>query len=339
MNNDPSNIMQTAFGFWSSKVLLTAVEFDLFTVLGENRLTAEQIRERLNLHPRSVYDFLDALVALKLLGREGNGAAGLYHNSPEAEKFLRRDSPMYIGGIMEMLNARLFRFWDDLPEALRTGTPQNEGKHGQKPLFEALYEEDSRLEQFLSAMAGISRGNFEQFAEKFDFSRYQTLCDAGGASGLLSVLVAKNNPHMTCLSFDLPKVAPIARHRIKTEGLEERVRAVSGDFFKDPLPKADVITMGLILHDWDEDEKRHLIRAAYEALPEGGAFVAIENLIDDERRENLFGLLMSLNMLIETQGGFDFTGADFRRWCTDVGFQKFEVMSLSGPSSAAIAYK
>jgi hypothetical protein len=83
----------------------------------------------------------------------------------------------------------------------------------------------------------------------------------------------------------------------------------------------------------------HLLRAAYDALPPGGALVAIEALIDDARRENLFGLLMSLNMLIEFGDAFDYCGKDFRRWCTEVGFKRFEVLHLAGPSSAAIAYK
>src|SRR5207249_8790914 len=145
--------------------------------------------------------------------------------------------------------------------------------------------------------------------------------------------------HLQCTSYDLPVVAPIAEKAIATAGLTDRVTAASGDFFADPLPPADVITMGLILHDWNLEGKRRLIRAAYEALPEGGAFIVIENLIDDARRENAFGLMMSLNMLIEFGDAFDYTGADFTRWCTEVGFRDVEVMPLAGPASAAIAYK
>lgn len=122
-------------------------------------------------------------------------------------------------------------------------------------------------------------------------------------------------------------------------GLSERVTAVSGDFFNDPLPKAEVITMGMILHDWNLEKKMHLIRAAYDALPPGGALVAIEALIDDGRRENVQGLLMSLNMLIEFGDAFDYSGADFKGWCSEVGFTRFEVIPLGGPSSAVVAYK
>ncbi len=190
----------------------------------------------------------------------------------------------------------------------------------------------------MGAMTGLSRINFEAFAEKFDFSRFGTLCDVGGATGLLSVEVAKKHPHIRCISFDLPPVEPIAKKHIAAAGLSDHIDTASGDFFKDPLPKADVITMGMILHDWNLEKKMHLIRSAYDALPDGGALIAIEALIDDARRENVFGLLMSLNMLIEFGDAFDYSGVEFRDWCSEVGFRRFEVIHLVGPSSAAIAY-
>jgi predicted O-methyltransferase YrrM len=336
---DVNPILQTAFSFWSAKVLLTAVEFNLFTALGSRRLNGEALGKELGLHSRGVADFLDALVAMKFLGRDGDGPGALYFNTPDGAHFLDRNSSRYIGGILVMLNARLFKFWHDLPDALRTGKAQNETKHGQKGVFEELYAEAPRLEQFLGAMTGLSRINFEALADKFDFSRWKTLCDVGGATGLLAIEVARRHPKIHCTSFDLPPVEPIAKRSIAAAGMSGRVATAVGDFFRDPLPKADVITMGMILHDWNLEKKMHLIRAAYDALPPGGALVAIEALIDDARRENTFGLLMSLNMLIEFGDAFDFSGADFKKWCGEVGFKKFEVIHLAGPSSAAIAYK
>jgi len=337
--HDPGPILQTAFAFWSSKVLLTAVEFGVFTTLGSRRLTGAELGAALGLHPRGIADFLDALVAMRFLERDGDGTSAVYFNTPAGETFLDRAGPRYVGGILEMLNARLFKFWHDLPEALRTGKPQNEAKHGMKGVFEELYDELPRLEQFMGAMTGLSRINFEAFAARFDFTPFKTLCDVGGATGLLCIEAAKAHPHLRCVSFDLPKVEPIARKHIAAAGLADRVTTASGDFFKDPLPKADLITMGMILHDWNLEKKRHLIRAAYDALSPGGALVAIEALIDDARRENVFGLLMSLNMLIEFGDAFDYTAADFRGWCRDVGFTRFDVIHLAGPSSAAVAYK
>lgn len=336
---EPNTILQTAFAFWSSKVLLTAVEFDVFTQLGSRRVTGAELGRELGLHPRGIADFFDALVAMKFMDREGDGPSAKYFNTPEGALYLDRNSPRYVGGWLSMLNARLFKFWHDLPEALRTGRPQNETKHGQKGIFEELYEELPRLEQFMGAMTGLSRINFEAFAAKFDFSKFKTLCDIGGATGLLCIEVAKKHPHLQCVSFDLPPVEPIAKKHIAAAGLSDRINTAAGDFFKDPLPKADLITMGMILHDWNLEKTMHLIRGAYDALPPGGALVAIEALIDDARRENVFGLLMSLNMLIEFGDAFDYSAADFRSWCAEAGFKRFEVIHLAGASSAAIAYK
>jgi hypothetical protein len=341
MNNapDPSRILEVGFGFWGSKVLLTAVELEVFTTLADRAMTGEELGKAIDLHPRGIYDFFDTLVALGFLYRDGTAASGRYRNTEVTAQFLDKNQPGYIGGILEMANDRLFKFWSDLGTALKTGKPQNEIKHTQQSVFETLYADPAALEQFIGAMTGISRGNFQAFASKFDFANYKTLCDVGGAAGILSQLVATRHPHIQCMSFDLPQVAPIAQKSIDRAGLTDLIQVVSGDFFTDALPKADVITMGMILHDWNLENKKHLIQSAYEALPENGAFVAIENLIDDDRRENAFGLMMSLNMLIEFGDAFDYTGADFWSWCQEAGFRRYEVLHLAGPCSAAIAYK
>src|SRR5882762_9405080 len=225
---DPSQILQTAFAFWSSKVLLTAVEFGVFTQLGQRRVTGAELGGELGLHPRAIGDFFDALVAMKFLDRDGDGPSAKYFNTPAGALYLDAASPRYVGGWLAMLNARLFKFWHDLPEALRTGRPQNEMKHGQKGMFEELYAELPRLEQFMGAMTGLSRINFEAFAAKFDFSKFKTLCDVGGATGLLCIETAKRHPHLLCISFDLPPVEPIAKRHIAVAGLSDRIATASG---------------------------------------------------------------------------------------------------------------
>jgi precorrin-6B methylase 2 len=336
---DPSRILQTGLAFWSSKVLLTAVKLDLFSYLSESGKTAAEIKTTLQLQHRGLYDFLDTLVALGFLYREGTHEAAVYTNTIETEAFLDKKKPSYIGGILTMANNRLYPFWNTLEEALKTGMPQNESKYGERSLFEEVYSNTDSLEEFIAAMSGIQLGNFIAFARKFDFSSYKTHCDIGGAGGSLSAQIATHNPSMHSISFDLPVVSPIAQTNIDNMGINDRVKVVSGDFFTDAFPAADVITMGNILHDWDLSQKKMLIQKAYEALPEGGAFVAIENIIDDERKENAFGLMMSLNMLIETDGGFDYTASEFRQWTMEAGFKSVEIMPLTGPASAAIAYK
>lgn len=339
----PDSIMQIGTGFWASKILLSAVKFQLFTTLAERQaMSAAEIKSHLGFKctDRNVFDYLDALTAFGFLHREGILETATYSNSINTGFFLDKKKPSYIGGMLEMLNHRLYGFWGTLEEGLLTGQPQNEAKQGAgEGLFEKLYEDADRLKEFIHAMSGIQMGAFMALAQKFDFSNATTLVDIGGSAGLLSLMVAKHQPHMTCVSWDLPAVAPVANETIQQFQLQDRVKTANGDFFKDQFPNADIVTMGNILHDWDEATKLMLMKKAYDALPDGGAFVVIEGIIDDNRTKNAFGLMMSLNMLIETGTGFDYTFADFTAWAKATGFRSTSLLPLAGPTSAAIAYK
>lgn len=325
--------------FWPAKVLLTAVKFGLFTELGDGSKSVVEIQQALGLHHRSLYDFLDALVALGFLQRDGVREHASYRNTLDTGAFLDRNKPDYIGGILEMADDRLYPFWHDLAEGLRTGEPQSEIKYGGVELFDKLYGDPQRMRQFLQAMAGVQMDAFRALAEQFDFGNYRTLTDIGGALGALSIEIAHRHPHMRCTTLDLPEVEPLARERVEDAGLADCFQPGSLDFWSDPFPESDVITMGNIRHDWGLDGKRTLIGKAYRALNENGVLIVIENIIDDERCENTFGLLMSLNMLIETRQGFDFTGADFEAWARNAGFRETRLIALAGPTSAALAYK
>jgi hypothetical protein len=330
----PDHILQTGLGFWASKTLLSATELGVFTQLARGPLDGETLRKRLGLHARSAQDFFDALVAMHFLERHH----GIYANTPESDKFLDRNKPTYIGGLLEMCNVRLYGFWESLTEALRTGEPQNEGKRGDD-FFGKIYSSPQRLEGFLHAMSGISLGAAEAIAQKFPWLGYETFADIGAAQGAVPVKLARAHPHLRGIGFDLPAVRPIFEKYVQANGVANRVQFQAGDFFKDSLPPADVIIMGHILHDWSLREKEMLIKKAYDALPEGGAFIVYETLIDNERRENAVGLLMSLNMLIETPGGFDYTGADCQSWLRAVGFRETRVEHLLGPDSMVIGIK
>jgi hypothetical protein len=339
---DPSHIMQIGMSFFPCKILLTAVKLDLFTELAARKgASAAELKSHFGFHctDRHFFDFLDTLVALGFLTREGLLTTAKYNNAPDSDLFLDKAKPAYIGGMLTMANNRLYAFWGDLEDGLRTGQAQNEIKHGGDNLFEAIYHSPQHLREFIHAMSGVQMGNFMAFAKKVDFSGRKTLADLGGSGAMLSIMVAKHNPHMHCVSFDLPPVAPVADENITKFGIGAQVKTVAGDFFTDTLPAVDVLVMGNILHDWDEEKKLELMKRVYDALPAGGAFAAIENVIDDDRRQNVFGMMMSLNMLIETAHGFDYSYADFRRWAMACGFSRTELVPLTGPSSAAIAYK
>ena len=331
----PEHIMQIGLGFWASKVLLSAVEMDLFTELAQHPADLATLSGRLGLHPRAAHDFLDALVALGLLKRQD----GNYSNTPATDLFLDKRKSSYIGGVLEMANHRLYGFWGHLTEAVRTGKPQNEVRTGGAPLFETLYADPARLRQFLAAMSGISRGAALAIAAKFPWKNYTTFVDVGTAQGDTASQIAAAHPHLRGTGFDLPEVGPIFEEYVEALHLSERLRFQPGSFFEAPLPKADVVIMGHILHDWDLVTKKMLVRKAYDAIPSGGAMIVHESIIDDDRSKNAFGLMMSLNMLIETPGGFDYTGADCEGWMHEAGFKETRVEHLAGPDSMVVGIK
>jgi hypothetical protein len=331
----PDHILQVGLGFWASKTLLSAVEMEVFTELARHPEDLETLQGRLGLHPRSARDFLDALVALKFLERRD----GRYYNTPSSDLYLDKRKPSYIGGILEMANSRLYPFWSHLTTALRTGLPQNEIRDGNSNSFAAIYAEPARLKEFLKAMTGVSRGSNLAIAHKFPWKNYRTVVDVGTAQGDLITQVALAHPHIEGTGFDLPEVGPIFEEYVEANRISGRVKFLPGSFMEQPLPKADVIMMGHILHDWNLEVKRMLVRKAYEALPEGGAYLVYESIIDDDRSQNAFGLLMSLNMLIETADGFDYTGADCCRWMKEAGFRETRVEHLVGPDSMVIGIK
>ena len=328
-------IMELATGFWASKTFLSAVELGVFGALADEPLELLELRMRLGLHERCARDFFDALVALELLRRDESGR---YSNSEEAELFLNPAKPRYMGGFVEMLNARLYGFWGSLTEALRSGEPQNEAKHG-GDLFGALYADPERLESFLRAMTAQSLPVARTLAGVFPWGNVRTVVDVGTAQGSVPVELALAHPHLGGGGFDLPAVEPIFSRYVALHGLSERLHFTPGNFLADDLPRADVLVMGLILHDWDLPTKRMLIGKAHAALEKGGSLIVYEFLIDDDRRTHLPGLLMSLNMLIETRGGFDYTAADCMGWMRDAGFRNCRVVPLTGPHSAVIANK
>jgi hypothetical protein len=331
----PERILQTGLGFWASKTLLSAVELGVFTELAREPLDAQALAARLGLHDRSARDFFDTLVALGFLERTD----GAYANTAETALFLDREKPSYLGGLLEMANARLYPFWGNLTEALRTGEPQNESRTGGNDFFGAIYADPERLRGFLHAMTGLSIGASQAIAASFPFDRYSTVADIGAAEGGTLVQLALAHAHLTGIGFDLPPVQGPFEDYVVAAGVGDRLRFQPGDFFADPLPESDVILLGHILHDWGLDEKRALLANAYGALPEGGAVIVYDAVIDDERRTNAFGLMMSLNMLIETAAGFDYTGADCEGWLREVGFHETYTEPLVGPDSMVVGIK
>jgi hypothetical protein len=331
----PEPIMRLGTAFMGSKALLSAVELGVFTALADGPRNETTLAKQLGLHPRSSRDFLDALVALGLLDRDDDH----YANTPTTDAFLDPNKPSYIGGMLELCNTRLYPSWVSLTEALQTGKPQNELKDGGEDLFPILYADPNRLEGFLAAMTGISSSVGRVLSQKLPWDRYHTVVDIGTAQGGVPVRLALDHPHLRGGGFDLPPVGPIFEAYVARFELTDRLRFYPGDIFTDELPAADVLVMGHLLHGWNLATKRMLVVKAYAALPPGGALVVYDTLIDDGRRANAFGLLMSLNMLIQTPEGSEYTGADCCGWMRDAGFTRTYTEHLFGPDSMVVGIK
>ncbi len=330
----PDAIMQLGLGFWNAKVLLSAAELGVFTELADGPLDGETLRRRLDLHERGARDFFDALVALGMLDRRD----GRYANTPDTDFYLDRRKPSYIGGFLQFANNRVYPNWVGLTEALRTGRPQGTARHS-GDIFSERYADPALRDEYVRGMTGVSLPVASALATRFPWARYKTFIDIGTAEGGVPVAIARAHPHLEGGGFDLPAVQPVFERYVRSHGLAERLRFHPGDFLTGDLPEADVLVMGHILHDWDLGTKQALLAKAHDALPRGGALIVYDQMIDDERRTNIPGLLMSLNMLIATPGGFDYTGTDCLGWMRDAGFASAQVEPLRGPYSMAVAIR
>ncbi len=327
------NLLAIHMEYWPSQVLLTAVELDLFNTLGDEKLTAQELGTSLGLsHPRGTYDFFDALVALEFLDRDGDGPSGKYKNIPEMQWLLTSDKAMMFEG---------YELWRNLATALKTGKSLTmPDSHDPKPnsTYGGVYYVNGPQE-FFYAMESLQQQNFARLAEVFDFSKYQSMSDIGCSSALLARTVHQAFPQLPIVCFDLPAVTPHVQKLIDAAGAGDRISVVSGDFFEDDFPRTDVIAMGNVLHNWGLEKKKFIIQKVFDALPDQGAFIVIEDLIDNTRRKHPSSLLLSLNMLIEFGEGYNFTAQEFEEWCLDVGFKSCEFIELTETGTAAIVYK
>jgi precorrin-6B methylase 2 len=335
----PERILQTGLGFWASKTLLSAVELGVFTELAQRPQSLAELSQRLALHSRSAADFLDALVALGFLHKQGNATGLSYTNTPDTDFFLDRNKDSYVGGLLEMANTRLYPFWGNLTEGLRTGEPQNEIRNGGLDPFSRSDLDAETFRGFIQAMTGLSLGAAQALAEIIPWERNHTFADVGAAQGAVPVVLAKAHPHLRGIGVDLPKVQPIFEEYVRRNGLQDRIQWLAADIWTDPFPRVDVIVLGHMLHGWGLERKKLLLQKAFDAVPAGGTVLAYDAIIDDQRKENAFGLLFSLNMLIENREGAEYTSAECQGWMHDIGFSSTCVKPLVGAESVVVGIK
>lgn len=333
----PERILDLGLGFWRSKALLTAVKLGVFTEISRNGPgTGDELRDRLGLHPRGSRDFLDALVALELLERGDR----VYRNTPEAEAFLVEGKASSFVGWFEMIDDRLYPFWGDLEDAVRTGRTQNELQDPETHPFEGvIYHDDGVLEQFVGAMTSLSMGAAEAIAQEFPWEEHDCIVDLGTSEGVVPKRIAEENSHVEAVGADLPRVEPYFQEFTGESPASDRIEWREVDFFADEtLPESDVYVLGHILHDWSLEDRREILSKVHDAVNPGGAVVVYGTMMDNDRREEL-PLLMSLNMLIETPEGSDYTTKECIEWLHTAGFEGGEAKSLPGPETMVVARK
>lgn len=324
----PSVVFEIGTAFCTAKCLLTALELSLFTVLGDGELTAEELRVKLDLHPRGARDFFNVLAGLGLL--ENNG--GRYRNSPLADRHLVRSNDGYVGGFLERANHMLYPAWGRFGEMLRTGKPTAEADYLE------MIKEPNRLRSFLGMMDALTSLIVPDLAKAVDWTAYRTVVDVGGARGNLSGGLVKAHPHLAGTVFDLPEMRSPFDEHMSALGLEGRVTFQPGDFFTDPIPSADVVVIGHVLHDWSPDECRSLVRKAFDAVRPGGKIVVYDRMVD-EQGTDLTNLIISLDMMLTTPGGAEYTPAEYQSWLTEAGFSATEAAPLGENDTVVIGHK
>lgn len=328
------DIHEMGMRFCDAKVVLTAVELRLFTELSEGPLSLAQVGARCGLHQRGLRDFFEVLVKLGLLVKED----GRYRNSDVAERYLNTNSETYTGGFLERANRLMYPMWDKLPELIRTGAPQAPGREDQAAAFAQIAKDPDRMRNFLGMLDALTDDLAPVLAEAFPWNRYRTVVDIGGARGNVLARILAANPTLHGSVFDQPPTEPYFHEHMAKFGLPDRTKFIAGNFFTDPLPAADVLVMGHVLHDWSPEKRAMLIRKAYTAVAPGGCFLIYDPLTGDEQAST-WNDIISLNMQLLSPGGSEYTVEECEGWLVDAGFESITASTLGAHDTLVVAHK
>ena len=310
-----------ARGFMASRIILTAVELDLFGVLGEAALNGEELARALSANPRAVEILANALVALDLLTKE----EGRFHNSPTSLKYLSSQSVRFRGGGLHHM-ANLWRSWDRLTEVVKKGGPSG-----------IPWTDDTR-KFFVQAMEHLGKGVAPQLAQALDLSKIKTALDLGGGPGTFAIALAKKQPDLRAVVLDLPYALEISRQAVSEAGLTDRITFKEGDFFKDDLGKDyDLVLMSSLIHSLDVEENLHVLGRVKEALNPGGLLVIRDFLVDESHTQPTQAAIFAVNMLVNTQGGRTYSFKEVSDWLKKLEFENIHHRDLDGRSQLVLA--
>jgi predicted O-methyltransferase YrrM len=312
-----------ARGFMASRIILTAVELDIFGVLGEKALSGRELARALSADPRAVEILANALVALDLLTKEN----GRFRNSDTSLDYLSSRSPRFRGGGLRHM-ANLWKSWDRLTDIVKKGGPAG-----------TPWTEDSRR-SFIQAMEHAGKGSAPQLARTLDLSHIKTVLDLGGGPGAFAIALARQNPDLQAVILDLPYALDIARQAVSEAGLSGRVTLKEGDFFKDDLGKGyDLVLVSSIIHSLDSEENLHVLGRVKEALNPGGLLVVRDFLVDESHTRPTQAAIFAVNMLVNTRGGRTYSFNEVSGWLKKLQFENIRHQDLDGRSQLVLANK
>lgn len=319
---NPGPIMGLMAGHWQVRILLAAVELDVFTKLSGRSATCAELADDLGLVPRGTNDVLVGLSHLGLLETED----GKFTNAAVADHFLVRDRAAYLGGYLRFCEQELNPAWDGLATALRTGQPQNRAAVEGNP-YDTLYEDADATDGFLDSMDLLSTP-IGLALSRYDWRPYTSFVDVGGARGNFAHQVVTQNPRLTGAVFDLPPLeSAFERHMAKLGGAASSLTFHGGDFFEEELPKADVLVFGHVLHNWGVEDRIRLLKNAYDSLEPGAAVFVYDPMAGGDA-PSMHAVLAGLAMLVWSRGGHEYSVQELHGWLEEVGFR---------PETAAVA--
>ncbi|MCW5977614.1 MAG: homocysteine methyltransferase [Bryobacteraceae bacterium] len=325
----PDLVLDLIEAFRRSKTMFTAVSLGVFDRLEERPAGAAELSNGAD--AGAMERLLDACVSLGLLRKSG----GRYENTPVASAYLRRSSERTLTGYILYSDRVLFRLWANLEDAVREGANRWEQTFGFRgDLFGNFFRTEEAQRDFLLGMHGVGLLSSPAVVAAFDLGAFRRLVDLGGATGHLAAAARQRYPSLEAVVFDLPSAVEFARRHVPLDG----VGYAAGDFFRDPLPEADLFALGRILHDWTEDKIHALLARIHERLPEGGGVLIAEKLLDDDKSGPAPAHMQSLNMLVCAEGR-ERTLAEYEALLAAAGFRRVEGRKTGTPLDAVLARK
>ncbi|XP_055124352.1 probable bifunctional dTTP/UTP pyrophosphatase/methyltransferase protein isoform X4 [Symphalangus syndactylus] len=334
----PTRLLELIDGFKLSKALFTACKLKVFDLLkDEAPQKAADIASKVDTSACGTERLLDICAAMGVLKKTKQG----YSNTETANLYLVSDGEYSLHGFIMQNNDLTWNLFTYLEFAIREGRNQYHralGKKAEDPFQDVHYQSPETRLRFMQAMHGMAKLTARQVATAFDLSCFSSACDVGGCTGALAQELAREYPHLQVTVFDLPDIMELAAHFQPAGPQAAQIHFAAGDFFRDPLPSAELYVLCRILHDWPDARVHKLLSRVAASCKPGAGLLLVETLLDEEEREVQGALIQSLNMLVQNEGRVRSLG-EYQCLLELHGFRQVQVVHLGGVLDAILATK